>query len=572
MRKIALVFVIFLLVISQLAYGISVKKENSILDKTRHISELCSDLPEYFNWRDINGVDFTTPIRTQQPYASCETFAFVAALETMVQWEVGYPFGCDLSEAHLYFWSGGNRDWGSFPENDTNFLVEYGIPDEACWPYPNHLKEPIVFPKNTTCDNWQERTVKIKNWSYLPQNNITAIKKAVVNNGPVPTHLHVYKDFQLYRGGIYRHTYGKSLGLHLVCIVGYKDDPSIPSGGYWIVKNSWGIDLPNGDVWGEDGWIRVAYGEASIEEMPVLFEGVYGQFPILYVDDDNTGGPWDGSKINPFKTISKAIDEAYEGWTIYVKNGTYNENIVIDKTINLDGENKENTIINGNFNGNVVYVQAPEVRISGLTIKNSGKKRLDSGIRTLSLDSNLTIKDCIIKDNDVGIYLNCMDFDTYPKSYNIIKNNTIKENNVGIFSMWVHNNEIVNNNISNNYLHGIEMESTKYSNIKNNLITNNKKHGIYLHGSSDENNIVLNNFNKNDIGIKLKEVKKTKINNNNFIENDIHATFDQSIFNNWNKNYWEGWQKILPYPIKGTITNYGILFYNFDWFPVKNPN
>ncbi len=161
----------------------------------------------------------------RQPYASCETFAFVAALEVMVQWKVGYPFGCDLSEAHLYFWSGGNTGWGSYPENDTNFLVEYGIPDEACWPYPNYLEEAIMFPKNTTSPNWQERTVKIKNWSYLPAGDINAIKQAIVNNGPVPAHLNCYEDFGYYSGGIYTHKWGESNALHCVCIMGYQDDP-----------------------------------------------------------------------------------------------------------------------------------------------------------------------------------------------------------------------------------------------------------------------------------------------------------------------------------------------------------
>ena len=95
----------------------SINHLNSDINK-----DILVHLPSYFNWRDIDGVDFTTPIRNQAPFHSCETFAIVGDLETMVQYKVGYPFGCDLSEAHLYFYSGGNLNWGSFPENDTNFL------------------------------------------------------------------------------------------------------------------------------------------------------------------------------------------------------------------------------------------------------------------------------------------------------------------------------------------------------------------------------------------------------------------------------------------------------------------
>ena len=171
-------------------------------EKLTVINENYRALPTSFNWRNINGVDFTTPIRNQAPFHSCETFAIVAALETMVQYKVGYPFGCDLSEAHLYFYSGGNLNWGSFPENDTNFLKNYGIPDEACWPYPSEVKQ---YPLNTTCSDWQNRTVKISDWMYLPE-DVDAIKDAIVNNGPVPTYFIVYEDFIYHKNGVYKHS------------------------------------------------------------------------------------------------------------------------------------------------------------------------------------------------------------------------------------------------------------------------------------------------------------------------------------------------------------------------------
>ena len=175
------------------------------------------NLPSYFSWRDINGVDFTTPIRNQAPFHSCETFAIVGALETMVQYKVGYPFGCDLSEAHLYFYSGGNLNWGSYPENDTNFLKEYGVPDEACWPYPSEVKQ---YPLNTTSPDWMNRTVKITDWYYLPE-DINSIKNAIVNNGPVPTYFIVYDDFIYYKDGVYKHRWGNYRAIHYVSVYSF---------------------------------------------------------------------------------------------------------------------------------------------------------------------------------------------------------------------------------------------------------------------------------------------------------------------------------------------------------------
>lgn len=517
-------------------------------------------LPSYFSWRDINGVDFTTPIRSQGPYHSCETFALVAAVETMVQKAVGYPFGCDLSEAHLYFWSGGNLNWGSYPENDSNFLVNYGVPDEACWPYP-HDTVARMYPLNTTAPNWQNRTVKISSWSYLPANNITAIKQAIVSNGPVPTLFHVYKDFDYYPGGVYRHVWGKSVALHLMCLVGFQDDPRIPSGGYWIVKNSWGTNF------GENGWCRIAYGECGIEEMPILFQGVYGHFSILYVDGDNTMGPWDGSPEHPYQHIMDAVNASYDGWTVYVRNGTYREHLVLNKSVNIDGESAQSTIVDGQGTGDVIYIKAPGVRISGLTVRNSGVNRLDSGIRTLSLMANMTIENCVLRDCDVGLYLNC----GFGATWNTVKGNTIVNCSVGIFSTWVDGNHILENIISGNRLHGIEFEACMKATIETNMIANNGGDGILFHGSCDDAFITHNILSNNSYGFLLRQSKDCKIFSNDFMNNDVQARFEHASHNTWRRNYWSDWPHGLPHRILGTTPVLGLRTWDVDWHPRRTP-
>ena len=550
-KKILIIAILSILIISavQSSQAINLESEKKT-EKTSTLITTSEELPSYFSWRDIDGVDFTTPIRNQAPFASCETFALTAALEVMVQKEVGYPFGCDLSEAHLYFFSGGNYDWGSYPENDTKVLVESGIPDEACWPYPKVRK---VYPLNTTSPDWQERVVKIKNWSYLPEDPI-AIKNALINNGPVPTYFHVYQDFIYHKKGIYRHRWGKSRGVHYITIMGYNDDP-----GYWIVKNSWGTESQ------DEGWFNIAYGECDMEKKSFYLNGVYGQFPILYVDDDNTEGPWDGSKENPYQHIQNGIDNAYEGYAVYVYNGTYNENLVINKTVNLDGENKLNTIINGNGTGHVIEVSAPNVRVSGFTIQNSGTGPFDTGIKTLTLYSNLTIKNNIIQNNGIAVFLNY----AYESSINIIKDNIIQNNQEGIYSHWSDNNNIENNTIQNNTGNGIEFERSRYATITNNIIKNNGRYAIYLGGSSDSNKIKENIIENSSIGLKLDLSHKNIISKNNFIDNQKQASFYNSFLNRWRRNYWNDWNKIRPKPICGKI--YRIPWINFDLLPKKQP-
>lgn len=492
-------------------------------------SNIFLDLPESFDWRNINGVDFTTPIKNQAPFHSCETFAIVGALETMVQYKVGFPFGCDLSEAHLYFYSGGNLNWGSYPENDTNFLKNYGVPDEACWPYPSEVKQ---YPLNTTSPDWINRTVKISDWRYLPE-DINSIKDAIVTNGPVPTYFIVYEDFIYHKSGIYKHRWGNYRAIHYITIVGYNDNP-----GYWICKNSWGTKYQ------DQGWFNIAYGECSIEKKSFYLEGVHGNFPIIYVDDDNINGPWDGSKEYPYKKIQNGINNAYDNWTVFISNGLYKENIIVNKTINLVGEDRNLTIIDGGGYKNVVTVSKPNVRISDLTIQNSGINPFEAGIKTLSLDSNVTIENNIIKNNGIGIFLNY----AYENSWNIVKNNNIRDNDNGMNIHWANNNQIISNKIQYNEYNGLEMESSRYSIIEKNLISNNGKYGLLLRAASHKN----------------------IIKNNNFIDNEIHAYFDGSIFNDWISNYWDESRWFIFKPIRGQLDIYNIPWIDFDFFPSLN--
>ena len=73
-----------------------------------------------------------------------------------------------------------------------------------------------------------------------------------------------------------------------------------------------------------------------------------------------------------FTSIQNAINNATEGDTIYVYSGTYYENITINKTITLIGENKNTTIIDAEGKENAVNITADYVNMSGFTVTNCG--------------------------------------------------------------------------------------------------------------------------------------------------------------------------------------------------------
>jgi len=59
-----------------------------------------------------------------------------------------------------------------------------------------------------------------------------------------------------------------------------------------------------------------------------------------------------------YPTIQAAINAASAGDTIYVRNGTYYENVVVNKTISLIGENKNTTVVDRNI-GIVLHEKHP---------------------------------------------------------------------------------------------------------------------------------------------------------------------------------------------------------------------
>ncbi|MCX6667906.1 MAG: hypothetical protein NTV74_06715 [Euryarchaeota archaeon] len=218
---------------------------NVSFSKRININELNSGS---FSWRDINGTDFTTPVKNQEFCKSDASFALIACLETKVQYEIGYPFYCDLSEAHLFFNCNGTCDKGVNISVCADYLKNYGVPDEGCFPYPERY---CSVPDYTNISDWSDRAGKIHDWGWV-KNDVESIKKAIVQYGPVCALINYSSSFVNYKGGIYEPN-GRTRGAQWVSIFGFDDDP-----GFWICKNSWG------EEWGEYGWFKIPYDPGMI--------------------------------------------------------------------------------------------------------------------------------------------------------------------------------------------------------------------------------------------------------------------------------------------------------------------
>ena len=175
-----------------------------------------------------------------------------------------------------------------------------------------------------------------------------------------------------------------------------------------------------------------------------------------------------GSGEGNYTMIQEAIENASDEDTVFVYDysSPYYENIVMDKSINLIGENRDTTIIDSKGENSVVQISKGNANIFNFSLRNSSM--IYSEIAGITITSNKNIiENCNIYSNKNGIFLG------YNTKENIINFCKIFSNRgYGIKSEWSDKNIVQNCFISNNTI-GIDLTISEKWTISNNEFIKN---------------------------------------------------------------------------------------------------
>lgn len=333
-----------------------------------------------------------------------------------------------------------------------------------------------------------------------------------------------------------------------------------------------------------------------------------------------------GSGPNNYTKIQDAIDNASDGDTVFVYNGTYHLNytitiIIINISIRLIGENKFNTILYGGS----IEINASKVEIRDFTFQNS------IAIMTMPFFEEVTISNNIFKIEEftsgvggIGIFSNYSNisdnsfFNCSPwitsSNHNSVYNNTVNGKPLVYFGgasdkvidyagqvILIDCNDITIKNLElSNTFSGIELFDTVNCLISNNKLSNNAIAGLFFNSS---NNIISGNiFSNNVLGLVFGECEGNNISKNSFENNGFSLFFmisssnlisynnfkydykshNRNILSTKSHNTWMGnfWNRFRLLPV--LIWNFKTTQFRFlpflptspdvDWSPAKEPN
>jgi len=216
-----------------------------------------------------------------------------------------------------------------------------------------------------------------------------------------------------------------------------------------------------------------------------------------------------------YSSIQQAVDNATAGDTIRVSAGLYAEQLSVDKSILLEGENASTTVINGTTT--VLNVSADNVSISDFTIQYSGCACFGYSSVNVTDSQDTYVTNNVIVTDQFGIQVHNV-------SRALIAHNKITHTGDSAISVLASSRvSVLENTVTAS--NGIYFDNSSKSVIQGNAISCSRGAGIMTYQSHE------NTFSCNDISVNLSNViSLSESDNNTFFGNNISSNSPSGLF------------------------------------------
>lgn len=210
------------------------------------------DLPEQFDWRNVNGTNYATWTRNQhipEYCGSCWAMGTTSALSDriMIARKNSFP-EVNLAPQVLINCNGGGTCEGGNPGGVYEYIKEHGIPDETCQPYQ---ARDMSCNSLSVCENCHPNATSFTPGSceqrkeypkyfvseYGSVSGAVHMKAEILARGPIGCGMDVTPEFEAYTGGIFSQWTFFPLINHEISIIGWGVENGTE---FWIGRNSWG--------------------------------------------------------------------------------------------------------------------------------------------------------------------------------------------------------------------------------------------------------------------------------------------------------------------------------------------
>ncbi len=213
-------------------------------------------LADSFSWQSVNGSNWNTPVESQFG-GTCWDFSSCANIEAKYKLTRNDPtFNPDVSEQQICWEQYMGTTSGGWGTAVLDYFTTHGVVAMTECPYQSSSPDTGIAPYWPLATGWQNRVWKsTSNWNNCT-NDTATMKSYLKTYGPMEVGLLSTNDLYASVADLEANYRGPVSGEdHEVSLVGYCDDAKVPSGGYWIIKNSWNTG------WGASGYGFVPYGD-----------------------------------------------------------------------------------------------------------------------------------------------------------------------------------------------------------------------------------------------------------------------------------------------------------------------